>query len=274
MASTITAYSDMSPCPRVRLDIDPADLAVGTTHVTIVQLSKWGEVNVRDWEQRSVASGLVVDDYELPPGVPVTYKVLQFDDGVQTGYAAIELTASVSFPRTHVIIQDPLAPSNAVEVTAEFNFVPALMRKRPTQVYQAGGRTFAMSGVAGAYSQVGLSVITAHEDDREMLAAILAENLILVRAMPETRLPGSFYATTASIPMTPLDAKSGGDWDLWPIEAEQVTRPDLGILVAVYSYQVFKDYLDTLHPPTAGTYADAAATWSTYLDALRNPPAV
>lgn len=274
MASTATAYDDMSPSPRVTLDIDPADLDPATDSVTILQLSKWGEVAVRDAKNRPLLGGVVVDDYELPPGIPVSYKVHQYDvSGASLGYA-LNLSAQVNLPRAHIVIQDPLAPANAVLIRPEFLFADALRKTRPTKIYQAGGRTFAMSGIVSALQQVTLRAFTETEEDRDTLAAILEQSTILVRTSPEMRLPGSFYATVSDIPMIPVDAREGGDWDLWDLVGNQVTRPELGIVTAVYSYDLFKAYLDTIHPPTAGTYDDAALVWSTYLDALRNPPAI
>jgi len=271
MVSTATSFADMDPSPRVLLDLDPAEIGTADT-VTVWQISKWGQVPVRNAVRRSVSGGLVVTDYEIPPGVPVTYRVERFDaGGVSLGYV-LNLAAQVDLPGGFVVVQDPLAPANAVLVRAERRFADALTRSRASAVYQAGGRTFAMSGPYSAFQQLSLRCVTQSDADRETLAEILSEAMILVRSMPTTRLPGAFYATVASVPMIPHDARRGGDTDVWDIAGDQLSRPELDIIVAVYSYDRFKAYLDTLHPPTPGTYNDAAAIWSTYLDAMRNPP--
>lgn len=273
MASSVTAYSDMDPSPRAILDIDPADLAGTTTTITIWQLSKWGQVTVRGAVRRNPAGGLVVTDYELPPGVPVTYRVEQFNaSGVSLGFV-LSLTTQVTVPTGWVVIQDPLAPRAAVLLRATPQFGASLTRKRNITRYQAGGNTFAMSGPYSAFVGVPIGVYTETEADRFALAEVLEEPLILVRTGPQMRLPGAFYATLADVPMIPIDARfDDGEMDSWDLSADEITRPDLEILAAVFSYDHFKAYLDTLHPPTPGTYADAAAIWATYIDAMRNPP--
>lgn len=273
MATTIVAYSDMDPSPRATLDIDPATLDGSTSTVTVWQLSKWGQVAVRDAVQRPVSGGLVITDYELPPGVPVTYRIQQFDaSDVSLGFASLSLAAQVDIPAGWAVMQDPLAPAQAVLVRATPDFGSSLTRRRDVARYQAGGNTFAMSGAYSAFTGVPVSVYTESDEDRDTLASILQEPLVLVRTHPQMRLPGSFYAILADVPLVPIDARFGGDMDAWDLVADEVTRPDVEIVVAVYSYDRFKAYLDTLHPPTPGTYDDAAAIWSTYIDAMRNPP--
>lgn len=275
MASTAFSFDDMVPSPRVRLDIDPADLLAGTVTVNILQISKWGEVVVRNGRDRAVSGGIVLEDYEIPPGVDVVYRVEQFDAaGVSLGFA-LSLSARVDLPSfDKVIVQDPLAPTNAVLLMADFVFANEFRRTRPRQVYQAGGRTFAMSGIVSAFQKVNLRVYTTTDDERDMLDTILEQSTILVRTMPRNRMPGAFYASVADLPMIPVDARQGGHWDLWDLVGDQVTRPELEVLVGVYTYDLFKAYLDELHAPAPATYNDAAALWATYLDAMRNPPSI
>lgn len=271
MVSTVTAWTDMDPSPRVVIDIDDTELDGSTDTVTVWQLSKWGQVKVNQ-VPRAVAGGLVVTDYAVPPGVPVTYRVEQFDeDGLSLGFA-LSLATQVDIPIGWAVLQDPLAPGSAVMLPAEVRFANALSRSRPTARYQAGGRTFAMSGLFSALEQVTLACVTQTEGERTAMAAVLEQTMILVRTMPQMRLPGSFYATVPRVPMIPINARVFRDADMWDIVGDQVSAPTIDILVPIYTYDRFKAYLDTLHPPTPGTYDDAAAVWATYIDALRNPP--
>ncbi|UOE45468.1 hypothetical protein [Agromyces larvae] len=270
MASVVAAFSDMDPSPRAVIDVDPADLLAGTVSVTIWQLSTWGQVPVRNAVRRTVAGGLLVTDYEIPPGGRVTYRVEQFDaSGVSLGFA-LSLSAEVVVPPGWVVVSDPLAPRNAVRLRAEARFAEGLTRTRPTAIYQAGGRTFAMTGVYSALQKVVLRCVTTSEAERSTLAAILAESVICVRS-ERMRLPGAFFATVDTVPMIPWDARVGGDTDVWDIAGDEVTRPVLDVIVAVYSYQAFREFLDRKYPPRA-TYRQAATEWATYIDALRNPP--
>ena len=270
MASIATSHSDMDPSPRVVIDIDDADLDASAETVIVWQLSKWGQVPVNR-VARSVAGGLVITDYEVPAGVPVTYRVQQFDgDGIEMGYA-LSISAAVTIPFGYVVVQDPLAPAKAVLVAAAPDFSGELRRSRPTQVYRAGNRTFAMSGLYSALQNVPLTVLTDDETTREALAAVLEQTTILVRTPPEMRLPGAFYAVVEDV-IDQNRARLALETDRWPLTGTEVSRPAIDILVPIYTYDRFKAYLDTLHPPTPGTYDDAAAVWATYIDALRNPP--
>lgn len=272
MASTATSHSDMDPSPRVIIDIDDADLDGAADTVIVWQLSKWGQVPVNQ-KPLAVAGGLVVRDYSVPAGVPVTYRVQQFDEGgIEIGYA-LSLAAEVTIPFGWVVLQDPLAPAKAVILEAHPEFAGKLRRERPTARYRAGGRTLAMSGVLGAFTQVPLTCYTDTLDDRAMLAEIMEQASVLVRTNPRSALPGSFYATVSEVPTDDTSyARFGSDTQRWDLRGDQIDRPTIDILVPIYSYDRFKAYLDTLHPPTPGTYDDAAAIWATYIAGMRNPP--
>lgn len=270
MVSTVTAFSDMAPSPRVVIDVDDADLNPLCVTAQVIQVSKWGSVPV-EVTPRTVAGGFVVYDYTAPGGVPLTYQVRQYAaDGTDLGLA-LAMSASLEWDPGSVVVSDPFAPASVAMLTAELGTAANISRSRPTAIYQAGSRSFAMSGLITGFQQVPLRVITETESQRATLSTILESSVILVRSMPELRLPGSFYATVASLSMLPWDAVDGGDTDVWDLAASEVSRPSIDVLVPVYSYDLFKAYLDAKYPPVA-TYADAAAEWSTYIDAIRNPP--
>lgn len=272
MVSTATAHDDMDPSPRVVLDLDDADFDPDAVTVTVWQLSRWGEVPVNP-TPRNIAGGLVITDYSAPAGVALTYRVQQYDaDDVPLGYV-LSLSAEITIPFGRVVIQDPLAPAAAVMLDAHPAFASVMRKLRPTKVYRAGGKTLAMSGVLGAFTQVPLTCYTDTVEDRETLATILEQALVLVRTHPRSAIPGAFYATISEVPADDSEhARFGRDTAVWDLRGDEVSRPTIDILVAVFSYDRFKAYLDTLHPPTPGTYDDAAAVWSTYIDAMRNPP--
>ncbi len=273
MPSSVTAFSDMAPSPRVVVDIDDADLNPLTVTALVIQVSVWGEVPVEN-TPRPVAGGLVVTDCTVPPGVQVVYRVRQFDAAGADLGLALSLSAQVDVPFGRVVISDPLAPRNAVILDGEAGFAGQRSRSRPTRVYQAGSQSFAMTGLYSAFQQVNLSCYTDTTDEAGMLAVILEQPLVLVRTHPRTGLPGSFYATIPNpVPDSTDHARFGRETQLWTMGASEVSRPTVDVLVPVYSYDLFKAYLDAKYPPEA-TYDDAATEWSTYIEALRNPPPV
>ena len=274
MATTVTAFADMDPSPRVELDIDPADLPVGTITVQVWRTSKWGAVDVRQ-ARRLLAGGLVVTDYEPPVGVEVTYSLEGIDtNGDSLGMSAFTATIQVDLTIPWVILSDPFAPSRALLLRAERGFVPTLSKERAVQTYRAGLSTIALAGLRSKFQDLALRVFTETEAEREALDEMLEDSAILqVRAMPGMRLPGElFIVVPGRQVMRHLDATLGGDLDEWTLPGEQITRPILDVLLTVENYDLYEAYLDALDPPNEGTYDDAEATWTTYLDAMRNPP--
>ncbi|MFC7927702.1 hypothetical protein [Microbacterium laevaniformans] len=272
MASAIAVDNDMQPSPRVTIDIDPTDLDPATSAAIVVQISQWGEVPVNRMP-RLVAGGLIVVDYEAPLGVPLIYRVRQFDaSGADIGLSTLSLAGELEAAFGKVVISDPMAPANAVILDADAAFAGVRTRTRPTKLYQAGGSTFAMSGLYSAMQGVNLNCFTDTAEDAIALSKILEQPLILVRAHPRTGIPGAFYATVPEVIADSTDqARFGRLTNLWQLVADQLSRPAIEIQVAIYSYDLFKQYLDTKYPPEA-TYDDAAREWTTYIDALRNPP--
>lgn len=273
MASIVTASSEMTPSPRATIDIDAADLHVDAVYITIWQISKWGQVVVRGAERKNATGGFVVTDYELPAGVEVTYRVEQFDaGGTSLGYASLSLAAEVTIPFGYVVIQDPLAPASAIMLEAQPRFSSSMRRSRPVRKYQAGSKTFAMTGQYSAFEQVPLDVWTRTDEERDQLATILEQPLLLIRTPPEMRLPGAFYAVLSdNVDDTSL-ARFGSDSDRWALTGDELSRPELEVIVPIYTYDLFKAYLDEKYGPPYATYDDAAVEYATYLDALRNPP--
>lgn len=271
MASTVTAFSDMAPSPRAIIDIDDADLDPACVTAQVLQVSKWGSVPVEN-TPRPVAGGLVVYDYTIPAGVPVLYQVRQFNGaGAEIGLA-LSMAAEVEIPFGKVVISDPFAPNSAVLLDGEARFANQRPTSRPTKVYQAGSQTFAMSGLRSAFQDVNLTCYTDTTDDADALDRILDQSTVLIRTHPRVGLPGAFYATIPNpVADTSDHARFGRDTTLWAMSGMQLSRPTVDVLVPVYSYDLFKQYLDAKYPPEA-TYDDAAAEWSTYIDAIRNPP--
>lgn len=265
MASTATSHDDMDPQPRVDLVIDPVDLDVATDTITVLQMSKWGQLAVRSASRRSVTGGFAVTDYEVPPGVPVTYRVEQFDAaGVSLGYALLDLPARVDIPVGWAVISDPLAPGNAVLLRAESQFAGALKRSRATSFYSAGFDTIALSGLQTKLQDVVLRCVTESEQDRAALETITSVSMLVVRTMPQMRLPGSLYAVVPEVVMDPFDAHVGGDTDVWDLVGQEVSRPALDIIVPVYTWQDIIDYY--------ATWSALIADRATWLDVIRNPP--
>lgn len=270
MASTVTPHDGMDPSPRVDVFIDDVDLDAATVTITVHQISVAGDIQVRNMVGKGSAGGFAETDYEVPFGVPVTYRVAQYDaGGAELGFAAIEMTTQLDIPEGKAVLSDPLAPGNAVMVDAEYSFAKSLTRRRPTQTYRAGLRTVTLSGMQSLLEDVPLRCWTDNDADRDMFLEVTSVTQILVRTMPNMPLPGLFFAVVPDVEQQPFDRHRGGTTDVWEMTGAEVSRPEIDILVPVINYQRFIDYVNTAGD---GTYGFAASVWSTYLAAILDPP--
>jgi len=268
MASTVTPHTDMDPSPRVDVFIDDADLDPDTTEITVHQISPAGDIQVRNMIRQTSLGGFADTDYEPPFGVPITYRVAQYDvDGVELGFV-LELSTQVDFDS--VVLSDPLAPGVAVAVNALADFGGELKRERPTRTYRAGFRTVALMGIQSLLDNVSLHCETDSLNDADMLEDVLASGQFLVRIPPSTsRLPLLLNVVVPAPVQVPIDVQFGGEIVEWKMDATEVSRPEIDIIVPVINYQRFIDYVFATGD---GTYGYAATLWSTYLDALLNVP--
>lgn len=268
MASTVTPHVDMDPSPRVDIFIDDADLDPATVEITVHQISPAGDIEVRNMVRQASAGGFADTDYEPPFGVPITYRVAQYDvGGAELGFV-LELATQVDFDG--VVLSDPLAPGIAVHVNALADFGGKLNRERPTRTYRAGLRTVALMGIQSLLEDVPLHCETDSFEDADKLEDVLAAGQFLVRVPPTFgRLPLILHVVVPSPTQIPFDVQYGGELVEWQMSATEVSRPSIDIIVPVINYQRFIDYVFATGD---GTYGYAATLWSTYLAALLDPP--
>lgn len=270
MVSTVTPHTDMNPSPRVDVFIDDADLDPTTDEITVLQTSVAGEIEIRNMTRKSSVGGFAATDYEPPLGVPITYLVRQYSSDSLIGIVNLGLTAQVDIPTGYAVLSDPLEPAVAVMVRTERDFAVKLTRKRPTGVYRAGHRVVSMSGLQGLLEEVNLRCWTDTADDRDMFWEVASKSALLVRVMPDYPLPLLMHAVIPDVNQVPFDYHAGGVTDVWDVTGQEVSRPEIDILVSVINYGLFADYMNT---QPDNSYGAAATIWATYLDAVRNPPA-
>lgn len=261
---TLTPSDDMEPSPRVEILFDEAELDGSIDTLTVHQISAAGDIEVRNAILRSAVGGFFITDYEVPIGIPVTYRAEQFDsNGVTLGFTDSADT-QVNIAPGALVIQDPLAPENAVLVTAEQRFAEQLGYTRPVRLYPAGLNTVALMGERGLLEGIPLRVFTESEEDAALLADVLAEGTFLVRSMPPFPIPRILHAVVPSPQWIPLDARFGGTWNEWDLTSSQISRNTIDIIVPVVTYERYNDGY--------ATYADFNAARSTYLGHIADPP--
>lgn len=261
---TLTPHADDDPTPRVEILFDEAEWASGTATVNVLQVSDEGTLIVRNGTGMEASGGVYLIDYEIPPGIPVSYQAEMFNSsGASLGLSAAAST-QVDLPLDVVIFQDPLAPKTSVRVQAQRSFGGTLTQSRDSTLYRAGDNTIALMGPLGLYEDVDLSVRTNDQAIGVTLLEVLQVGALLVRTMPIYQLPSLLYVNVAKPGRTLLNARFGGFETEWSLSGDQVSRNLVDILQAVITYARYKAYF--------ATYADAKAVYSTYLDAKKNPP--
>lgn len=262
--TTVTPFADMSPSPRMDVLLGAGEVLAGAVTATVLQISSAGQQPVREADRAPVSGGLFVTDFEPPIGIEVSYRVEQFNAAGASLGITDAVGAQVEIPRGMVVIQDPLAPRNAVMIPAEATFANELNRSRDVQLYRRGVDTIALMGEVGLYEAVPLTVVTRTDEETAALREILAEGDVLVRSMPSMPLPRLLYVVVDAEVTVPHDARAGGEHVVWPLKGDQVSRPEFDIVGGVVTYAQFN--------AAFATYAAAKAVYATYLDAKRNPP--
>lgn len=260
---TATAFQDWAPSPRARVDVD----GVPSGHtVTVYRMFEGIETIVRDAENEFASGGFTVTDYEIPPGVLVTYRVQVTDDLGELVESLDAAPVEVWWDPSLVCISDPTDPARAVLVEAKGTFGSKLSRSRPTSKYQVGDRTVALLGVRGKLRDVPLAVQTKTAEDADALADVLAATNVLVRIMPPMRMPRLLYVSVPDVDEIEMDVQFGGEWVVWDLVGDEISSPALGVVVPVYTWQSIIDAFTT--------WDDVLAAYVSWNDLLRNPPEV
>jgi hypothetical protein len=264
---TVTTSATMDPQPRARVLFDEAEFDAAAVSATVLQISADGERDVRDGVGVPVAGGVLVTDYEIPPGVDVTYQARQYDiNGAVIGLTG-SATVRVDIPDGWAVFSDPLAPKNAVLVECLEGFGRELSRSREVSLYQVGNETIALMGALSGLQSVRLRVLTQSGEARDALATVLAAGSILVRTMPPMPVASAFYCVVAKPRRIP--AGYTGVIDDWDMVANEVSRASIGVIAPVFTYGYYKAALAALD---IETYGESKALWTTYLDSKLDPP--
>lgn len=257
---TVLDVSATSPSPSVRIDVDGLP---GSASVTVLRLLPGGEGTVRGALNKVVGGSFTVTDNEAPQGIPVTYRA-----AVSVGGGPPVFTNSVSitlgYTPGRMWLSDPLVPANAIQVIAEENAAHQPTYDMDQTIHRVGLRTVALVGIPGLLTGLPLNLVTLNRADRDTVLRIILESggLVLFRTPPEMPIPSLIYCAAAAVP---LDYVFGDQVrSRWTVKANEVSPSPLDIAVPLVTYQMYNDAFPT--------YGDFNAAYSTYIDALRNPP--
>src|SRR5690606_36098024 len=116
---------------------------------------------------------------------------------------------------------------------------------------------------AGLPSGVPLSMLTSHEQDRDLLLELLSDTFpLVVRTVNPIELPPVAYVSIEEFREVPIQKDRAG-WVLWEMTADLVRAPAASVVLPVHSY---REVLD-IYP----SYGDLLASKAPYRDVLRDP---
>lgn len=260
-------FVSMDPQPRVELLFD--SLPAEAVFARVVQISSEGERTVRTDTVGGVvyaAGGFTVTDYEPPLGVPVTYRAMQYNAaGSELGWTD-SATVRLDIDPSMVVVSDPLSPGVAVMVEAKDDFGSRASVSRQVSLVRIGFDTVALMGSAGLASDVPVSVQTKTLADAAQLVRVLRNGYVLVRSMPAPLplFPRNLHAVIPVVDPVPVDVHWGGEWVLFPLVGQEVTRSELPIVEPTVTW----DQVVAAYP----TWDALLAAHSTWLDLLSDPP--
>lgn len=266
-APTLVAYTDADPCPRVEITVTPMPGDADT--ITVWRSWAGRRTQVRDAVGVTVSGDYFVIDYEVPFGVAVTYTCETAD----AGGVPSELSAgsSVTVAVTEIWMQDPLAPTSALEVattTGSSIGVRALAdsfaghtAEMPAETVTiiGSGEPVALGGTRQAPSGVPLKIKARTQADADAVRSLWDQSFPLCVRTP-AKMP--FYRGLAYMVFDYTETPHP-DWQqvTFTATARVVRGPGRGIVIQP---RTFADLLDE-----AATFADLLTLYPTFLDLRR-----
>lgn len=249
--------------PRVQVDVD--DIPTGY-RLTLHRIFDGVATMVRDARDAFASGGFSVIDYEVPGGVAVSYRAELFDEtGASQGFTDAAET-ELSWPMHIAYISDPLDPGNIVAAEMHTNFASVVSRPREVALMNVGTRVISLLGVTGRIRGVPLWCNTYTKTEADTLARVIAATNVLVRTCPPVRVPRAMYVAIPDPEENEQTVQLGFGQIRWELVGDEISSPDLNIVVPVVTWQT---YIDAF--PTWEDFNNAYLTWN---DAIRNPPEV
>lgn len=282
VAVTVEAFTD-APCPRV--GITTVDLGVGNSVVSLWRYADGAREPVRGHRRVTMNDASYVVDFDVPLGRPVTYEV----EVLSGPSGAVRVTSEpVLVDADTGWIMDPLIPQSAVAInrgylpdgsaTFTVNALSKLDYVSDTQVFNVLGSTrpMALFGQRMAASGVDFSMITdAAEETSRMRSLLQSSGQFLVRVPLSWTgaLPGSCFASVATVSERPVDAGMGGVLSVWSLTGDTVQAPTIRVLTAEFTYGDVALLFSTYQAKQDAVVAAAAVAGEspTYLFDLKRP---
>jgi hypothetical protein len=265
--STPSVVSQTAP-PMVAVTWDTGELPANTNTVIVYRTVDGVETTVRNGYNLYAVGGAIVDDWEAPIGVPVTYRAECFNSvGTDLGSTASSVAVTILADTVGTAwLSDPLDETSPVKVTMAGQAGQAPSRPIPGQVYQVGLRTIVLAGVPGLISNLDMGFYTQTTADRETVLALVkkANGLLLLRTPPPMMVPRLLYCFCPGMTPSEFRLTQGVEKIAWANPVTEVSPTTASTSVSSVSWQTYIDAFPT--------WADMEAAYATWFDAMKTPP--
>lgn len=251
--------------PQIRVSFEAADLDPNVNTVTLYRYADGQVYPVRTATDIFAIGGFVADDTEVPLGVHVDYRALQFDvGGHQLGYS-VTVGVDVPAPAPQVAwISDPLNASSAIQVVMTDTAGVTTPRSVSGTLYTSGPNTLVLSGdmslVQGA--DMGFYTLSASDDERILELLRSTNGQILIRTGPAFGVltPRLFYCFAGKA--APLF--QGPNGSAWANTVDEITVTTLAVQSAGATWTDLQNLFTT--------WEQVESAYATWLDLEENAP--
>lgn len=207
------------------------------------------------------ADEVVVEDYEVPLGVPVSYSVELLTSGSQTpGYRDTETVTLTPGDANECWLKDPGQPQRNLKVMVAK--APDWQRQIEQNEVRVRGRrnSVVLSDVRGGL-EGELQIWTRSDDERTALHWLLdSGNVLFWQAVPGMGV-SDMYVAVGQVTEARVGGTAMEPWRLWTLPMREVDMPTAG--VAGSAGRTWQDVLTGF--PTWQAVLDAYATWEDVL---------
>ena len=200
---TLTPFTS-APCPRVEVFF--ASFVAGTATVTVYRLAGGREFRVRGAVRTPVSGALSRLDFEVPFGMPVTYRAEQFNAaGVSLGFTD---SSSLTVDSEDSWMHNPLNPAGAVSVALAAASAPSVTRPTPGAVSRPLGRVVGVVLSQPRQGVTGLQIVvrTSSDADADLVQGMVGDDrtppvvcLRLGRRDGRMRVPQPLFLSTLTV---------------------------------------------------------------------------
>lgn len=259
--STLTAFNDMAPVPRVLVDVPVGEFPAGAVSVSLTRTSGGRTFDVRGAQRVPASSPLIVLDPEPAFGVESAYTVVGYDSlgGVVGSWPVGVVTVQFG----GVVIQQPLDPRLSAVVVPVSGFAEAVSRQTPGELAYPQGRVLpgmVALGPRRGIQGLAIEIMAASYDAADALQASLGTYerpqlpVWLIRTPPGTRIPGVFFCHVPDLVEVDVTHSAPGETVLFSATVSEVKPPAAGITASVLTHSDMKVFFTT-HTQVKARYA-------------------